>query len=71
MKTTIIKILLNGINGEIKVDGDIYGNEMPSQAFLKDEEIAAVLTYVRNNFGNKASAVTVGEVKKIRAANKK
>lgn len=68
-KATIIKILLNGMTGEIKVNGDIYENEMPSQAFLKDEEIAAVLTYVRNSFGNKASAVSVEDVKKNRAIN--
>lgn len=69
-KATLIKILLNGMNGEIKVNGDIYSNEMPSQAFLTDEEIAAVLTYVRKSFGNKASSVSVGEVKKMRAADK-
>ena len=70
-KAILIKILLNGMNGEIKINGDIYSNEMPSQAILKDAEIAAVLTYVRNSFGNKASAVTTSEVKKIRATNKK
>jgi len=57
------------MSGEIKVNGDIYSNEMPSQAFLKDEEIAAVLTYVRQNFGNKANAVTAVDVKKARAVN--
>jgi mono/diheme cytochrome c family protein len=66
-KTRIIKILLNGMKGEIMVNGDMYSNEMPSQGFLTDKEIAAVLTYVRNSFGNKASMVTTGEVKKIRA----
>lgn len=65
-KATLIEILLKGLNGEIKVNGDLYANEMPSQAILKDDEIAAVLTYVRNSFGNKASSVTVREVKKVR-----
>jgi mono/diheme cytochrome c family protein len=37
---------------------------------LKDKEIADVLTYVRNSFGNKASAVTVAEVKKVRGKDK-
>jgi mono/diheme cytochrome c family protein len=69
-KERIIKIVLNGMSGEITVNGDIYSGEMPSQASLKDEEIAAVLTYVRKSFGNKASAVTIGEVKKIRASKK-
>ncbi len=70
-KGRLIKILLNGMKGEIKVNGDMYSGEMPPQAFLKDDEIAAVLTYVRKSFGNKASSVTINEVKKIRAANKK
>ena len=70
-KARIIKILLNGMKGEITVNGDIYSNEMPSHENLKDNEIAAVLTYVRNSFGNKASAITISEVKKVRASNKK
>ena len=70
-KARLIKILLNGMNGEITVNGDIYSNEMPSQKKLTDNEIAAVLTYVRKSFGNKASAVTVSEVKTVRASNKK
>jgi mono/diheme cytochrome c family protein len=40
---------------------------MPPHDFLKDQEIADVLTYVRSNFGNKASAVTAAEVKAERA----
>jgi mono/diheme cytochrome c family protein len=70
-KAPIIKILLNGMKGEIKVNGDIYAGEMPSQDTLKDSEIAAVLTYVRKSFGNNASVVTMNDVKKVRAANKK
>ncbi len=70
-KRRLIGILLNGMKGEIKVNGDMYSGEMPPQAFLKDNEIAAVLNYVRKSFGNKASTVTIDEVKKIRAANKK
>jgi mono/diheme cytochrome c family protein len=70
-KARLIRILLNGMKGEIKVNGDMYSNEMPSQALLKDNEIAAVLTYVRKSFGNKATSVTMGEVKNIRATNKR
>lgn len=69
-KSRLIKIILNGLNGELKVNGVIYGNEMPKQDTLKNSEIAAVLTYVRGSFGNKASRVTVSEVKKVRVANK-
>jgi hypothetical protein len=38
---------------------------------LKDFEIAKVLTYIRTNFGNDASPVTVEEVKKYRTSNQK
>jgi mono/diheme cytochrome c family protein len=39
---------------------------MPSQANLKDRKIANLLTYIRNNFGNKAAAITADEVKAVR-----
>ncbi|WP_211329996.1 c-type cytochrome [Deminuibacter soli] len=47
--------------------GILLLNEMPPQADLKDEEIAAVLSYVRISFGNRASAVSALQ-KKVRAA---
>ncbi len=65
-KARIIKILLNGFNEQADIDGESYSNVMPSMDFLKDKEIADVLTYVRSNFSNKASAVKVAEVTKLR-----
>jgi mono/diheme cytochrome c family protein len=41
----------------------------PFGGMLKDEEIAAVLTFVRNSFGNKAAPIQAAEVQKVRAAN--
>lgn len=69
-KRQLIKILLNGLKGDINVNGDMYSGEMPSQALLKDDEIAAVVTYVRNSFGNSASPVTIKDVRRVRATNK-
>jgi mono/diheme cytochrome c family protein len=43
---------------------------MPPQPFLKDQDIADVLTYVRNSFSNKAGAISVAEVKTVRAKTK-
>jgi mono/diheme cytochrome c family protein len=43
---------------------------MPAQVQLNDQQVADVLSYVRNNFGNKASMVTLAEVKNVRAATK-
>jgi mono/diheme cytochrome c family protein len=39
---------------------------MPQHSFLSDEEVANVLTYIRQNLGNKASEVTAREVTEIR-----
>ena len=44
----------------------MYDNAMPAHDFLKDNEIADVLTYIRSNFGNKADAITADEVKAAR-----
>lgn len=67
-KTALIKIVLNGFKEDVEIDGETFNNTMPAQANLTDQQIADVLTYVRNSFGNKASAVKTMEVKKARAA---
>jgi mono/diheme cytochrome c family protein len=69
-KTRLTKVLLNGMQG-VEINGEDYHGVMPSQDYLTDQQMADVLTYVRNNFGNKASAITPAEVKAVRAANKK
>ena len=65
-KTTLIKIILNGLSEPTVVNGETYNNAMPAHAFLDDQQVADVLTYVRNTFGNKAEAITKEEVKKVR-----
>ena len=69
-KARLVKVVLNGMEGE-DIDGESYANIMPAFDALTDKQIADVLTYVRNSFGNKATAVLAPEVKTIRAANKK
>ena len=63
-KSRLIKIVLNGLQGgELEVSGENYENPMPAQKDnLTDLQIADVLTYVRNHFGNKAGAVTPAEI---------
>ncbi|HEX6849316.1 MAG TPA: c-type cytochrome [Chitinophagaceae bacterium] len=70
---TPIKILLDGLTGPVTVNGVSYSfsNAMPglrNNIETNNGEIAAVLTYVRNAFGNKAPATTVDQVGKTRAA---
>ncbi|MFZ9301326.1 MAG: c-type cytochrome [Chitinophagaceae bacterium] len=69
-KKALIKIILNGLDEPIEINGDTYTNVMAPHDFLKDQEIADVLTYVRNSFGNKASLITAAEVKTVRATKK-
>lgn len=64
-KTRLINVLLKGLQGQ-EIEGDVYDNAMPAHDFLTDTQIADVLTYIRNSFGNKASAVTADEVKAVR-----
>jgi mono/diheme cytochrome c family protein len=68
-KKDLARIVLKGLKGgEIEIDGDSFHNPMPPQeSNLSDLQIADVLTYVRNSFGNKASAVTPADVKAARA----
>jgi len=66
-KAQLAQIVLKGLNQPIEVEGETYNNVMPSFAQLTDEQIADVLTYVRNSFGNKASPVTPAIVKSERA----
>lgn len=65
-KGALIKIVLNGFNQDVKINGQSYSNTMTPHSDLTDRQIADVLTYVRKSFGNKASSVTVAEVKKVR-----
>lgn len=70
-KTKLIQIVLNGFNEDVEINGQTYSNNMPAHDFLTDQEVADLLTYVRNSFTNKASAVKLAEVQKVRAAIKK
>ncbi len=69
----LIKLVLKGLYGPMEVLGKNYPGQVPMTPFgamLKDDEIAAVLTYVRNSFANKASAISPDKVKVVRAAIK-
>lgn len=68
-KVALIKIVLNGMHGE-KIGDDDFTGVMAPHPDLTDQQISDVLTFVRNSFGNKASAVTTAQVKSVRAANK-
>jgi mono/diheme cytochrome c family protein len=56
------KIVIKGLTGEIKVQGVPYNGAMPAQGDLSNEEIAAVLTYERNSWGNNYGDCTPEQV---------
>jgi hypothetical protein len=67
--SNLIRIQLRGLKGPIKVAGKDYNFAvgMAALSYQNDEQIAGVLTYIRNSFGNKASAVTAAQVAALRS----
>jgi mono/diheme cytochrome c family protein len=66
----LIKLTLHGLYGPIEVKGEKFPGVVPMTPFkmLSDQEVAEVLSFVRNTFGNKAPMVTAETVKRVRAA---
>jgi len=62
-----IHIVLGGLQGEVTVNGQTYNNVMPPLANFTDHEIADVLTYVRNSFGNQGAPIAPEDVAAVRA----
>lgn len=66
-----VNVVLFGLHGPVNVAGKVYNLEMPPQgAVLPDDQIAAILTFVRSSWGNQAGPVTPELVKNLRAANR-
>lgn len=66
----VIRIPAAGVGGVIKAAGKEFNGSMPAlgaQGIMTDQDLAAVLTYIRRSFGNKAPGVTVEQVQKVRA----
>ena len=65
-KRRLVAILLKGLNGEFVVNENTFNSQMPAWEIREDEEIAAVLTYIRATWGNKADAVSPELVTAVR-----
>lgn len=70
-KERLIKISIHGLQGEVIVNGEKYvgvmqGFGQPLGSPLNDQQIADVLTYIRNEWGNSVSAISPEEVKAVR-----
>jgi mono/diheme cytochrome c family protein len=62
----LVKILLHGLAGPIQVKGNTYNGAMPAWKQLKDDQIAAILTYIRSEWGNADDPITAEQVAKMR-----
>ena len=62
-----IHIVLNGLSGKVTVNGKEYDSVMPPMSQLNNDEVANILTYVFNSWGNKDGRVSAEQVAKIRA----
>jgi mono/diheme cytochrome c family protein/glucose/arabinose dehydrogenase len=72
-ESKLIKLTLHGLMGPMTVRGIKYDGKVPMLPFGKlmtDEEIAAVLTFVRKSFGNNTSSITKDKVRKVREETK-
>jgi len=66
-KGRLVRVVLGGLNGKLKVNEVEYNGAMPPWGgFLDDEQVATLLTYIRSSWGNDASRVTAEEVAKVR-----
>jgi len=62
----MVKIIRGGYNERVALDGYYYSNAMTANPDLKDQDIADVLSYIRNTWSNKASKVTLAQVQKVK-----
>jgi mono/diheme cytochrome c family protein len=63
----LIKYIVKGFADRVEIDGELYSNAMPAAADLTDQQIADVLTFIRNSWTNKAGPVTTLQVKQTRS----
>ena len=64
-----IRAVVEGLSGRITVNGSNYNNTMPP-ILLTDEQVAAVLTFVRNTWGNAGEAISVSHVQEVRGRSR-
>jgi nitrite reductase (NO-forming) len=66
-----IEVVLNGLSGPVKVNGATYNSVMPPMSQLNDDEVANILTYVLNTWGNEGGAISKEQVQAVRAGTRR
>lgn len=67
----LIHVVLNGLSGPVTVNGQDYNSVMPPMSQLTDDEVANILTYALNSWGNPGGRVGKDEVAKVRASTER
>jgi nitrite reductase (NO-forming) len=67
----LINVVLNGLSGPVTVNGQDYNSVMPPMSQLTDDEVANILTYTLNSWGNPGGRVSKDEVAKVRASTER
>ncbi len=62
-----IGVVINGLTGPVTVNGRSFNSVMPPMSQLNDDEVANILTYVLNSWGNSGGRVSIQEVAQVRA----
>lgn len=65
-KKRLIQVVIHGLSGPIEVNGVGYNEAMPSNAYLNDRQLASILSYIRQSWGNKAGFITTNEIPRNR-----
>jgi nitrite reductase (NO-forming) len=66
-----IVVALNGLTGKVTVNGKTYDSVMPPMSQLNDDEIANILTYTLNSWGNDGGVIGKEQVQAVRASTKR
>ena len=66
-----IAVVLNGLTGEVVVNGNTFNSVMPPMSQLNDDEIANILTFALNSWGNDGDTVSAKEVAAVRATTER
>ena len=65
-KTAVINAVIKGLSGKLTVNGVAYNNAMPAMSYLSDSDIANILSYIYQSWGNNGGSVTADQVAKLR-----
>ena len=65
-----IRVVKKGLTGPVTVNGETYNSAMPPQDHLTDQQVADVVTYVLNAWGNDGGSVNVDDVRRVLSESK-